>query len=123
MIGWIKDRWDSFMNPIPKGTTNFYGDMDMYRARVNSDAALKNMSRLEMSVLMKSVMEENERLGKYNQEVNIEKQKLIKIADELVEIVNALKEDNVELESKVRNMSVLNKENANYDADMKGMVL
>ena len=39
MMMWdkIKQKWDKFNNPVPKGTTTFHGDMDEYRKAVNAN--------------------------------------------------------------------------------------
>ena len=117
----IKQRWGKFINPVPRGTTTFHGDMDKYRAAVNAkmkDAKGLN-EKVEMEVDIKNLLDE---IHKLNGELDTARKAMAKqygkSAAKEVEYENRIKE----LEKQVSSMRVIGKE-GDYNADMKGIKL
>ena len=121
LFGILKGK---FMNPLPKGTTNFHGDMDSYRAAVNANMSV--IAETPEEEIRKHI-DEKDILMRENAELKValetSRQAMLNHLSKSRSKEEVYEERIKYLEMQLKGMRVISKDNGDYDAEMKGMVL
>ena len=134
MLKKIRQCWDKFITPLPKGTTTFHGDMDKYREAVNysneiSDKMmiLSKLNRTGLLEVIKDLHKENDDYKKDNKklknELDTARQAMVKMEKDN-NFVRRLKDSRIEcLEREVGLLKLVKNDNHKYTSEMKGIRL
>ena len=112
----IKQKW---MNPIPKGTTTFHGNMDSYRASVNANMSDTPITPEEE---IRKHIDEKDILMRENAELKValetSRQAMLNHLSKGRAKEEVYEERIKYLEMQLKGMRVINKDNGDYDKEL-----